>query len=225
MPRKSRSLPWLILCLCIPTVTNACLWDRGTLYAESRGLPNLASVIVGRFERNPPAYYEIRLQRVADEIGTNPERLDLYDDAAVACDRLGRPDEAISWMAKKKQQLDKFRTSNEEHSYRYYANLGTFYAHRWFREKDPEKTDMKEAGRLISKAIEINPDAHFGRERYQLLAIYWILDSPTIKGGYYIPTVLHGLNWDHKHDAIEGLAGLIVLGAAWESVDSFRCLG
>jgi len=77
----------LTIMLAVPTAAWACIWDRDTLAAEAKGVPGVVEVIVGRFERNPPLFYEMRLKRVAAEIDKTPQKLDLYDDAGVACDR------------------------------------------------------------------------------------------------------------------------------------------
>jgi len=137
-----------------------------------------------------------------------------------------------------------------DHEYRYLANLGTFHAHRWFRNgaDREDMADLETAEQLIAAAIELNPDAHFGREKYQLLAIQAILrpvaeredyqkmlrDSfPTIldtpENHYKITSMLgasHLINLDELgyQDAVTGLTGLISLGNAWESVDVFHAL-
>src|SRR5687768_10957039 len=124
-----RTLLTLALLLLIPATLLACMWDRDTLAKEARGLPGMTAIITGRFERNPPLYYEMRLKRVAEEIRVNPFSFAAYDDAAVACDRLGRHDEAIAWMEKKRARLDKADASDpavKDHWYRYYANVGTY---------------------------------------------------------------------------------------------------
>jgi tetratricopeptide (TPR) repeat protein len=227
----------------------ACAWDRDTLAYESKKFPDVLQVITGRFERNPPLYYEIRLNRVAEELKRHPQRLDLYDDAGVAADRLGRHAEALEWMGKKRQRLaslPKTRPEVKEHWYRYYANVGTFRAHRWFKEGTDRKriAEVKQARNEIAKAIQINPDAHFGREKYQLMALEWIIrpvihtyhrDDPATEkdegANYSYSTVSfsdyldhQGGRWSEQDDPIKGLTGLIVLGNAWESVDVFDAL-
>ncbi len=224
---------------------NACLWDRDTLKAEADGLPGITEIITGRFDRFPPLYYEMRLQRVSAEVEAVPDNLDLYDDAAVACDRLGRPDEAIEWMAKKRAMLDTLTVlapHNDHlanHEYRYLANLGTFHIHRWLKT-GADRDDMADAHRsrdLIAAAIELNPDAHFGRERYQLLAIDWILkldDAEPFNGQSLIHHIdgynaLYGsrnnklASLGHE-DAAKGLMGLIALGNAWQRIDVYYAL-
>jgi tetratricopeptide (TPR) repeat protein len=234
----------LLLLLLVPGSACACLWDSDTLAAQAKGIPEVIRVITGRFERNPPYYYEMRLHRAADEIDRHPDHLDAYDDAGVACDRLGRGDEAIEWMDKKRRRLDAANANIpvfRDHRYRYLANVGTFWAHRWFRAgADRDKLDqVKTARDFIKKAIELNPDAHFGREKYQLMVLEWVISGPKIdpKNSTELPDLL-GINQDHSNaaakykeysdreldDAIEGLTGLIVLGDAWNSVDVFYAL-
>lgn len=202
-------------------------------------MPEVVAVLTGRFERNPPLFYEMRLARVAAHLRDRPDDLAAYDDAGVACDRLGRGDEAISWMEEKRARLERLDPSlpeAKEHRYRYHANLGTFLAHRWARQgADRARIAEVEAARdEIAKALKINPDAHFGRERYQLLALEWIADPPELpKQEQYLPNFL---GWDagdaygemtkpeDADKAVRGLAGLIVLGNAWESLDVFNAL-
>ena len=233
-----RVLTAFLLLLGLPFPVAACLWDRDTPVDEARGLPEVVAVLTGRFERNPPLFYEMRLERVADHLQSHPEDLAAYDDAGVACDRLRRGDDAISWMEKKRAQLDGLdgsRSEVKEQLYRYHANLGTFIAHRWVRQgADRTKIDEVKAARVeIARALEINPNAHFGREKYQLRAMEWIVDSPKIEGWQGLPNLLgwsfddiYGQQTDPREadEAVRGLAGLIVLGNAWESVDVFHAL-
>ncbi|MCA8935946.1 MAG: hypothetical protein KDB68_07045 [Planctomycetes bacterium] len=246
----------LLLALCANPLF-ACLWDSDTLAQESAGMPDVKVVIVGGFARNPALYYEMRLERITKLLTAEPDNLEAYDDAAVSCDRLGRSDEAIEWMEKKRAAMERTayaETEQPNHRYRYLANLGTFYAHRWFRNGDDREQfgDLEKARELIAQAIEENPNAHFGREKYQLKFIEWVLSEP----GYYgsdenyvaeaadqptgwIPNFLwigrdgerllqtsenSRLEEMGLEDAINGICGLITLGAAWESVDAFYTL-
>ncbi|MCA1685179.1 MAG: hypothetical protein LC745_04190 [Planctomycetia bacterium] len=199
-------------------------------------MPEVVAVLTGRFERNPPLFYERRLARVTARLLSHPEDLAAYDDAGVACDRLGRGDEAISWMVKKKARLDRLDASRpvvKEQLYRFHANSGTFLAHRWVRQ-GPDRSklaEMKAARGEIARALAINPDAHFGREKYQALALDWIISPPDI-GLNHLPDLL---GWEPQafvdlvdpvraDEAVRGLAGLVVLRNAWESVDVFYAL-
>lgn len=223
--------------------TNGCLWDTDTLKHEANGLPGALEIIVGRFDRYPDLYYQMRLDRVVGELAENPGDLLLLDDAAVACDRLGRHDEAIAFMAQKRAALDALAGPNDEHEYRYLANLGTFHIHRWLAS-GADRSDMDDAHRaaeLIDQAITLNPDAHFGREFVQLMAIRWILtlnenphhaffvlvDAPVAPGFRDPPQSVANIvsrRNGGKEKLIEGVLGLIALGNAWESVDAFASL-
>jgi hypothetical protein len=222
--------------------TNGCFWDRDTLASEASGFPGITEIITGRFDRFPPLYYEMRLERVSSEIESDPDDLNLYDDAGVACDRLGRHDEAIEWMARKREALDRFASTGadvDKDEYQYLANLGTMHIHRWLGSgaNRDDMSDVERSRELIAAAIELNPDAHFGRERYQLLAIEWILNGYTHNNNeWHQPTIgetmagftdrrrIFGYDELGYDDAVEGFSGLIALGNAWESIDIFYAL-
>ncbi len=222
--------------------TNGCFWDRDTLAFEASGYPGITEIITGRFDRFPPLYYEMRLERVANEIESAPDSLDLYDDAGVASDRLGRHDEAIEWMSRKRDVLDWLASegnADSEHEYHYLANLGTMHIHRWLSNgaNRDDLHDVEQSHELITAAIELNPDAHFGRERYQLLAIKWILDGylygedewqqPSIVEAIPEYSATRGLDRFTQigyDDAVDGFSGLIALGNAWDSIDIFYAL-
>jgi hypothetical protein len=111
------------------------------------------------------------------------------------------------------------------------VNLGTFLVHRWAREgNDRARIDeVKSARDHIAKAIEINPNAHFGREKYQLKALEWIIEPPSVEPYKSLPNLLgiedrSAVAPKDADDAVRGLAGLVVLGNAWESVDVFNAL-
>ncbi len=257
MLMKRVHVPWLMLSAVVlgvlsvitpmsePQRTNGCLWDYDTLAAEAKGLPGITEIITGRFDRFPPLYYEMRLDRVSEKVLTTPDDLELYDNAGVACDRLKRSDEAIEWMAMKRVVLDRMIDQGQdvsEHEYRYLANLGTFHIHRWLIN-GADRTDFSDvdiARQLIGDAIRLNPDAHFGREKYQLLAIEWIRSRTEDQFIFFsIPfsmddrTEIRGPNSEiiqslladgTSDDAIKGYSGLISLGAAWESIDVYHAL-
>lgn len=233
---KNRKLTALLLMAFTANGAFACISDRDsdTLANEGKQLPDIVRIVTGRFERNPPLYFQMRIARVAKELQKDPANLPLYDDIAVAYDRLGKGDEAITWMNRKKLQLAKSSTRSPqktEATYRYYANCGTFWAHRWLRNGANRSriAEMKTARDMIAQAITIKPNAHFGREKYQLMIMNWILD-PRVKNdngsqvsaslGDYISSKLPS----DDSTQTKGLSGIIVLGNAWESVDVFHAL-
>ena len=235
-----RSLFYLLLTL-VPAA--ACLWDRDTWREEAKGRIDTLKAITGWFDRYPPRYYEMRLERVTRELESKPAEFDLYDDAGVACNRLGRYDEAIAWMARKKAMLDATpSTVGKMDRYRYHANLGSFLGNRWAvrppSERKGDITDLVAATHHIAEAIELNPDAHFGREKYQLKLFQWLQREAEQDGRIFAPEqnflgvaarnrIGSGGLEPHPelHDAESGLIGLIHLGSAWESIDVFDALG
>ncbi len=248
-----RSFLSATMVLCAASTALACIWDDDTLRMESEGLPGVMKVIAGSFERNPPLYYEMRLERAKKAIAENPADLAAYDNAGAACDRLGKGDEAIAWMERKRDQLDKLAAGAEgpgapklkEHRYRYLANVGTFWVHRWLKGGGDRARieEVERAAEYIQAAIDLNPDAHFGREKYQLRAMKWLIaGEPYVRGEKKKPAPLGdflGLTAASRfhstddrgelkklgyEDAVEGISGMIVLGAAWESVDMFHAL-
>ncbi|MBK1856222.1 hypothetical protein JO972_14730 [Verrucomicrobiaceae bacterium 5K15] len=222
-----KRLGLLLLLLAACPMMLACLWDRDTLATEAQGQMDLVYTLVGWVDRYPDEYYQMRLERVREELGKHPEKLDLYDDAGVALDRLNRSNEAIAVMAEKKQQIDQLPEGEEKdtHQYRYLANLGTFYIHRWVQQgreaREADYTDIAHGEKLIAAAIELNPDAHFGREKYQLKTVRWLMPAYQAKllGSGDSVSLLDMLDEPDPNKAVEGLTGLIRLGAAWRSLD------
>ncbi|QYK52956.1 MAG: hypothetical protein KF824_11935 [Fimbriimonadaceae bacterium] len=195
-----------------------CLWDSDTLAQELKGLPELPDIIAGRIERNPDLYYEMRIARIEKVINNSGSNVpEMFFDLAVAYDKLGRDDEAIKCL---EDRWDKYHSvtdidySNEkqtELSYKRNANLGTFYIHRGIGLKEDGLGDLKKGLALIEKAVEINPNAHFGREVVQIALVkdlIWELGSQLDqRPPLNIP----------KKELRRGLLGIVVLGGAWES--------
>ncbi|HEY3332088.1 MAG TPA: hypothetical protein VGK19_18815 [Capsulimonadaceae bacterium] len=229
----------LVAALTLATLpTQACLNDRDTLAEEIKGLPEVAQIITGRFERNPPLYYEMRIKRLESEIPAHRDVLNNYDDIAVALDRVHRDDEAIRWEESKRAKLIALNVSatdpaTKENWYRYYANCGTCWVHRWLK-RGADRTHIEEvqtARDMIAKAIEIKPGAHEWREKYQLLVMDWIINprDPQTEVPYSLPEYVRNgrAGFGHRKEldeAITGFAGLVVLGGGWESRDVFDTL-
>ena len=222
----------------------ACLNDRDSdsLATQAAQLPATLRVITGRFERNPPLYYEMRIARERAALAGAPTKFGSYDDIGVALDKLGRDDEALQTMRAKRAITPAFNANdkaNREIWYRTFANEGTFRAHRFLKAGAPVARlgEMKTARAQIKRAIEIKPDAHFGRERYQLMAMDWIIarkskeTEKTLgewmagRDGWKEVNGTNTLKNSNRERAVEGLSGLIVLGGAWESPDVFEALG
>lgn len=224
--RGRRSASLAVLATCIVAVP--CLWDSDTLDDELRGLPDAHRLMVGRWHRHGPAYYEERVRRLA----TGGElAFDDYDDLAVAYEHLGQRDEAVATMARKAQALRAH--PDAAHQYRYHANLGTFLAHRG---------DYAAALVELERAVALEPNAHFGRERFQIDAVRYVAAATKDPGlwerenfltyagyemfvcparSFTVGEVLGELDLDA---AYQGIAGMLRFGGR-EGAELYRALG
>ena len=135
----------------------ACLWDRDTLAMERQRFPTALELITGKFLRHSADFYRWRVTDRRARITTQPTP-DLYDDLAVALDKIGDTEEAI--------RVTEAKAAIYPGLYSTHANLGTFYFHAGkFGLGLPE----------IEKALTINPEAHFGREIYQKRLVEYLL--------------------------------------------------
>lgn len=208
--------------LLIAAMAVACLWDSDSLSHEARGKLSLIDAVTGRIERYPPVYYEKRIELAKKALKTKKD-FSLYDDIAVAYDRLGQHKQSIAYMALKRKEMA--ARPNEVDStvrYRTEANEGTFWAHKWYAEgrRVETKRELIKGRDMIAKAIQINPDAHFGREHVQLMMMDWSLE-PEKKPLWRYLDEKKELNEKTK----EGLVGLMVLGNAWENPEVLGALG
>jgi len=238
LPMRLALLIVAVACLVRPA--GACLWDYDTLRDEQRGLPTVAAVLAGKFERHADFYYEQRVRRMREHLDAEPGDLNAVDNLAVALEKLGRLDEAVATL----------EPVVAEHPERYtaLANLGTFRLHRWLRDRD--RADLDAGIGLIRRAIEVNPDAHFGREKYQLMLAEHVrdgLDDPSVleRGSFVVPMLVDrpstrpadlrdamAMKRDGRgdaddaevNDAITGVVGMIRFGTG-TSPHLYRALG
>lgn len=155
----------------------ACLWDEDTLVDEQRGLPEVAAILAGKWERHSKFFYEKRVEAMTALLAREPDNLDAYNNLAVAYDKLGDSHKAIEVILKK----DAFKPGE----YKTLANLGTFYLHAG---------DVEPGVEYIKKALAVNPDAHFGREKYQLMIAEFLRDAksrPALLdfGSFVLPSI------------------------------------
>ena len=150
----------LIVAFAMPVAGVACLWDYDTLEMERQQFPELAELISGKFLRHSTAFYEWRIADRQKRIRETPGDVSLYDDLAVAYDKTGHHEKAIETILKVQDlKPDRYETL---------ANLGTFHIH---------SGDFEAGLEFIGRAIEINPQAHFGREVYQRLLVEYVLQQ------------------------------------------------
>ncbi len=157
--KSMKNLRLVLLCLLVLTNSAvACLWDLDTLAMERTRFPGTLEIITGKFARHSLAYYQWRVENRLSRLKSSPNDMKLMDDLAVAYDKLGQHELAIKTM-------ESIRDRSPSR-YETIANLGTFQIHAG---------NLQRGLSLIEQAIEINPDAHFGREVYQGLVVRYVL--------------------------------------------------
>ena len=173
----------LSLTLSLTSSVSACFWDRDTLAQERKAQPKVLDLLSGRFVHRSQVVYERRAQSRPQQLREKglgwllealhqepdedlskahppltPQQLALTDDLAVALDKLGHHGEASALM----------RRVLALHPARYetLANLGTTLIH---------DGQLKEGLSALERALEVNPNAHFGRERVQVALVQYII--------------------------------------------------
>jgi tetratricopeptide (TPR) repeat protein len=150
----------LVLCAGIPGFALGCLWDSDTLATESARFPGAAGMMAGNFPRHSKEYHEWRVKQKKALVDAGTAQALDYDDLAVSQHKLGDHASAIATMLAK--------DSKSPGIYETYSNLGTFYIYTG---------DLKTALQYIDKALSINPNAHFGREKYQRWLVMWLQEK------------------------------------------------
>ena len=151
------SLLTIFVGLTVPVPARACLWDRDTLKEETLGLKDVADIVGGRIGKHSAFFYEQKVAYTTPLLARPHAAPELYDDLAVAYDKLGRTDEALAVMADKERRFPGAYTTA--------SNTGTFYSHRGDHDRALEH---------LRKALAINPSAHFGREKYQVMLVEYL---------------------------------------------------
>jgi Flp pilus assembly protein TadD len=134
----------------------ACIWDAVTLKQEQGRRPNLAQAVEGRQNQvNNITELRVKIQKLEDSPQDSAEWL---NDLAGSYLRIGEPRRAVTLL---EPAVSRFATN-----YGLHANLGTAYH---------LLGDYRAAEREIAKDLEINPQAHFGLERYHLALLQYLV--------------------------------------------------
>jgi len=137
-------------------VSQACIWDADTLAHEQSRSKDLAAVILG--QGSAPEDVEKLRARIADlNAHRNENSAEWLNNLAGAHLRLNEPAEAVKIL----EPVAAVFTND----YGVHANLGTAY-HLLGRYADAEKE--------IARDLEINPEAHFGLEKYHLALLQYL---------------------------------------------------
>jgi tetratricopeptide (TPR) repeat protein len=134
----------------LPAVGFACMWDYDTLKQERARFPGALEIITGKFLRHSKEFYQWRIADRLKKLADEPSNLAYHDDLAVAYEMSGQHAKAVETILAKE--------AIKPGVYETYSNLGTFHI---------LAGDFAQGLPFIDKALAINPDAHFGRERYQ----------------------------------------------------------
>lgn len=197
-----------VLALASAPPARACLWDHDTLKEESLTDRDTAAVLRGEHGHHGAGFYpaKIAYTRPLVDAGTAPK--ERYDDLAVALARTGAFDEALAVLAAKDQRFpDEYTTL---------ANRGTFLA---------MKGDVAGALVELRRALAKNPDAHFGREEFQVKLLEYklrVAKDPTVREretflGHDLDRLI--VQTKHKDDrdldrAVTAMVGLVRFGGA-----------
>ena len=156
---RMRYVPCLIALLASP-VSRACIWDSDTIASEKTRFPGVEDVMFGNFPRHSKEFHEWRKKRSEEILAADPSNLAAYDDLAVSQHKLGDHTGALATMKRK----DAIKPG----LYETLSNTGTFLIYAG---------DLPGALRQIDQALEVNPNAHFGREKYQKWLIEWLMED------------------------------------------------
>lgn len=139
---------------------NACIWDADTLLQERFRSSDMAKAILGRPPKPPdPVPLRKRIQNLkASPKENDPE---WWNNLAGAYLRLGDTKTAIGLLESV--------TNRFPNDYGIHANLGTGYH---------LAGQYTAAEREIARDLEINPDAHFGLEKYHLALLQYLIRDP-----------------------------------------------
>jgi tetratricopeptide (TPR) repeat protein len=154
---KTKGCVLLVLFMSLAvSVCRACLWDATTLTEEKQRHPELAKVVLGELPpAEDPKLMRERIEKLMAERREN--EVMWWNNLAVAYIKLGELKEAVALLESV--------TNRFANDYGIHANLGTAY-HLMGRYREAEKE--------IARDLEINPDAHFGLERYHLALLKYL---------------------------------------------------
>ncbi|HEY1173279.1 MAG TPA: tetratricopeptide repeat protein [Verrucomicrobiae bacterium] len=154
-------LPFLLLlvAVCFVVTAHACIWDGDTLADDIKKSPKLADAILNP---RPPQVDRAKLTaRLNELLGDRKENdPEWWNNVAGTYLRLGQEEEAVKLL---EPVVSRF-----ENNYGIHANLGTAY-HLLGRYAEAEKH--------IARDLELNPDAHFGLEKYHLALLQYLTKS------------------------------------------------
>jgi Flp pilus assembly protein TadD len=148
---------WLLATMILALNVHACIWDADSLEHEKDRSKDLASAVLGE---PPPADDPEKLRARITELEAHRDETnaDWWNNLAGAHLRLNQPADAVKIL---EPVVAKF-----PNDYGIHANLGTAY-HLLGHYAEAEKE--------IARDLEINPEAHFGLEKYHLALLQYLM--------------------------------------------------
>lgn len=153
----------LLLCAALtlaPATASACLQYRETFDAEAYALPCVLDALLGTFPSHSLEYHETQLAAADLALAWAPGWTEALDLETATLIKLGRLEEARASLA--------LRARLEPDSYETHAHLGTLYTFT---------AELEAALEHIDRALELRPDAHYGRELYHRQLLDWLARS------------------------------------------------
>ncbi len=137
-----------------------------------------------RFPKHGPAFYTERNRLARERLKVIPpdsdEAFALTDDLAAGLNRLGQPADAVP-LLREKLKLQEKRGLKDRDLYTTYANLGTYLYFadmgKAFGGDAAAKAACEEGIAFVEKSVAVNPDSHFGREKWQIVILRFLLDA------------------------------------------------
>jgi tetratricopeptide (TPR) repeat protein len=151
----------------------ACGWDTESYHAEATSLPCVYDVVLGYYPRHTEGYYRTRIAAADVALAWAPYWAPALDDKGIALLKLGELEPARAAMLR--------RAEAEPDDYGTHANLGTLLTFTG---------EYAAALPHIDRAMAIEPQAHFGRERYHRQLVAFLLagekDPATFAKGSFL---------------------------------------
>ncbi len=136
---------------------DACGWDWETYHAEARSLPCVFDALLGFWPKHTPEYHQVRIEAADQALRWIPGWAEGLDAKGISLMKLGRLERAEAVMAR--------RHDLAPEAYPGHANLGTLYTFTG---------DFDRALAHIDRAMAIEPEAHFGREKYHRALVVFL---------------------------------------------------
>lgn len=178
-------------------------------------------VIHERFPMHGRVYYEHRNAVVREELkrlesqGTTTQPLDKYwdlmDDLAVGHVHLGEYGRAVEIMRQKLRQQEEARVPKSG-LYTTYANFGTAMMigalHDLLSGKGGTES-LQESLPWVRDAIKVNPEAHFGREEWQVELGQFLLDA-SMNPDVLLRRDMIGNDLEEEIRSLDGRSGMMM---------------